>query len=212
MTYIVAVHLPIAGMTLLPLLSSTPLALAPVHIVFLEMIINPACAVVFENEETDSQVMKRPPRSIYERLFGMRVVFLAALQGCGLLVAVAVVFFSGRHNGLSDEEARALAFTCLVAGNLALIVVNRSLSRSTLATLRIPNRAQWWIIAGTSITLTSVLLIPSLQKIFHFAPVHMTDFALPALASAIALAWFEALKYAFNKRKMWQEERRELTA
>lgn len=199
MTYIVAVHLPIAGMTVLPLLFGTPLALAPVHIVFLEMIINPACAVVFENEETDRQVMKRPPRSIHERLFGMRVVLLSALQGCGLLVAAAAVFFSGLRNGLNDNEARALAFTCLVIGNLALIVVNRSPSRSMLATLRIPNPAQWWIIAGTSMTLTAVLLIPSLQRIFHFAPVHANDFVLPALASAIALGWFEGLKYVFNR-------------
>lgn len=205
MIYIVAVHLPIAGMTVLPLLFGTPLALAPIHIVFLEMIINPACAVVFENEQTDKRVMKRPPRSVDERLFGMRVVVLAALQGCGLLVAVAAVFFSGLRNGLSDSEARALAFTCLVVGNLALIVVNRSLSRSMLATLRIPNAAQWWIIAGTSMTLMSVLLVPSLQRIFHFAPVHMDDYVFPALASVIALAWFEALKYAFNRREIGRE-------
>lgn len=206
MTYIVAVHLPIAGMTVLPLLFGTPLALAPVHIVFLEMIINPACAVVFENEGTDQRVMKRPPRSIHERLFGMRVVFLSVLQGCGLLVAVAAVFFLGLRNGLNDNEARAVAFTCLVVGNLALIIVNRSLSRSIVATLRIPNPAQWWIIGGTSITLTSVLLMPSLQRIFHFAPVHANDFAVPALASAVAVGWFEALKYAFNQRQMGREE------
>ncbi|WP_324100981.1 cation-translocating P-type ATPase [Noviherbaspirillum sp.] len=200
MTYIVAVHLPIAGMTLLPLLFGTPLALAPVHIVFLEMIINPACAVVFENEATDSQVMKRPPRSPHERLFGMRVVFLAVLQGLGLLTAVAAVFFSGMRHGLGDSEVRALAFTCLVVGNLILIVVNRSAARSMFATLRIPNAAQWWIIAGTGVTLTAVLLIPALQRIFHFAPVHLNDFAVPALASAMTLVWFEALKQVFNHR------------
>ncbi|RZI42546.1 cation-translocating P-type ATPase [Herbaspirillum sp. HC18] len=200
MTYVVAVHLPIAGMTVLPLLFGTPLALAPVHIVFLEMIINPACAVVFENEETGSEAMKQPPRSIHDRLFGMRVVSLAVLQGSGLLAAVAMVFFLGLRNGLTGAEARALAFTCLVAGNLALIIVNRSTSRSMLATLRVPNAAQWWIIAGTIITLTSVLLIPSLQQIFHFAPLHVDDFALPALAGAVSLAWFEALKQAFNQR------------
>lgn len=195
MVYIVAVHLPIVGMTMLPLLFGTSLALVPVHIVFLEMIINPACAVVFESEASDSEVMKRPPRNIRDRLFGLRVVLLAVLQGAGLLAAAAAVFFLGMHKGLSDREARALSFICLVTGNLALIVVNRSMSRSLLATLRLPNPAQWWIVSGTGVALILVLFLPSLQQVFHFAPVHADDMLLPGLASAGALLWFEALKY-----------------
>jgi len=199
MTYVVAVHLPIAGMTLLPLVFGTPLVFAPVHIVFLEMIINPACAIVFETERAESDIMKRPPRSVEERLFGLRNVSLAVLQGLGLLAAVAAVFFVGLRAGLLDTEARAMAFACLVMGNLALIVANRSASRSVFALLRIPNRAQWWMLGGTSVALAAALYAPALQRIFHFSPVHADDLVLPIIAGIAAIAWFELMKYAFRK-------------
>ncbi|WP_326939395.1 cation-translocating P-type ATPase [Actimicrobium sp. GrIS 1.19] len=195
MTYVVAVHLPIAGMTLLPLLLGTPLAFTPVHIVFLEMIINPACAIVFETEEADSDIMLRPPRAIDERLFGTRNVLLAVLQGSGLLAAVAAVFFFALHAGMQEQQARALAFTCVVIGNLGLIIANRSLSHSIFSLLRKPNPAQWWMLAGTSAALLAVLSIPPLQRLFHFAPVHDRMMALPFLASLAAVGWFELVKY-----------------
>jgi len=186
-------------MTLLPLVFGTPLVFAPVHIVFLEMIINPACAIVFETERAESDIMKRPPRSVEERLFGLRNVSLAVLQGLGLLAAVAAVFFVGLRAGLLDTEARAMAFACLVMGNLALIVANRSASRSVFALLRIPNRAQWWMLGGTSVALAAALYAPALQRIFHFSPVHADDLVLPIIAGIAAIAWFELMKYAFRK-------------
>ena len=201
MTYIVAVHIPIAGMTLLPLLLGTPLAFAPVHIVFLEMIINPACAVVFETEEAESDIMKRPPRGIEERLFGTQNVLLSVLQGLGLLAIVAVVFFGALRNGMAETEARALAFTSVVIGSLGLIVANRSLLHSVFALLRIPNRAQWWILAGTGIGLAAVLYAPVLQQVFHFSPVATDALVLAILAGTAAIAWFELAKYLFRRWK-----------
>ncbi|MGZ3253398.1 MAG: cation-translocating P-type ATPase [Burkholderiaceae bacterium] len=200
LTYVVAVHLPIAGMTLLPLLFGSPLVFAPVHIVFLEMVINPACAIVFETEHAESDIMRRPPRRVEERLFGMRNVLLAVLQGLGLLAAVAAVFYIGLHNGLSASEARAMAFACLVVGNLALIITNRSAEHNVFSLLRIPNQAQWWILAGAGIALAAVLTLPQLQKIFHFAPVHAMDLMLPALAGMAAIIWCELTKYLFRQQ------------
>lgn len=194
LTYVVAVHVPIAGMTLLPLLFGTPLAFAPVHIVFLEMIINPACAIVFESEDAESGIMRRPPRKLGERLFGIRNVALALLQGIGLLAAVATVFFLGLASGLQQEQARAIAFMCVVVGNLGLIIANRSLSLGVLSLLRKPNRAQWWVLAGTGIALVAVLTVPQLQRVFHFLPIHAGDVALPMFASIAAIAWCEIVK------------------
>jgi Ca2+-transporting ATPase len=200
LTYVVAVHLPIAGMTLLPLLFGTPLVFAPVHIVFLEMIINPACAIVFETEHAEKNIMRRPPRKVDERLFGMRNVSLAVLQGLGLMAAVAAVFFIGLHEGLSDTEARALAFACVVIGNLALIVSNRSTEHSIVSLLRIPNRAQWWILGGTSLALTAALTVPQLRRIFHFYAVHLKDSLALAFAVLAAIAWYELTKWAFRRQ------------
>ena len=199
MTYVVAVHFPIVGMTLLPLLFGTPLAFAPVHIVFLEMIINPACAIVFETEEAESEIMMRPPRRVEERLFGIRNVALSVLQGIGLLAAVAAVFFFGLHGGLQQGQARALAFTCLVIGNLGVIIASRSLSHSVLSLIRKPNRAQWWLLTGTCIALTAVLSVPALQRVFHILPIHAEDLVLPFEAGFVAITWFELVKHFYRK-------------
>ena len=198
LTYAVAVHVPIAGMTLLPLLFGTPIVFAPVHIVFLEMIINPACAIVFETEEAESDIMQRPPRRVDERLFGLQNVLLAVLQGLGLLSAVAAVFFVELRAGLLDGQARAIAFTCLVIGGLALIVANRSALRTVFALMRIRNLAQWWILGSTCIALAAILYVPWLQRVFHFSPVLAADFILPILVGIATIAWFELMKYAFR--------------
>jgi Ca2+-transporting ATPase len=201
LTYVVAVHLPIAGMTLLPLLFGTPLAFAPIHIVFLEMIINPACAIVFETEAAENNIMRRAPRDVNERLFGQRNVWLAVLQGLGLFAGVAAVFFLGLRGGLSEGQARAVAFTCLVIGNLALIVTNRSATRSVLAMIRVPNRAQWWVLGGACGALAVVLTVPGLRETFHFAKVSGQDLIAPVLVGVLAVAWFELMKAAFRPRK-----------
>nr|WP_019142689.1 cation-translocating P-type ATPase [Noviherbaspirillum massiliense] len=202
LTYIVAVHLPIAGMALLPLLLGAPLAFAPIHIVFLEMIINPACAVVFETEHAESGIMQRPPRSIAERLFGARDLAFAVLQGLGLLAVVAAIYFLGLRAGLQAAEARALAFTCVVLGNLSLIVVNRSMRHGVLELLRIPNQAQWWVLGSTAVALLAALYIPALQNVFHFAPVQGRDLMWPVAAGIAAMAWFEFVKYGFRQKTL----------
>lgn len=199
MTYVVAVHIPIAGMTILPLVLGTPLAFAPVHIVFIEMIINPACAIVFETEEAERDIMQRPPRGIEERLFGMQSVLLAVLQGLGLLAAVAATFFGGLQAGMDVADARTLAFTVQVTGSLGLIVANRSLMHSAFALVGVRNRAQWWILGGTAAALALVLSVPALRQVFHFAAVPVVA-AVSAAATGIAmLAWFELMKYLFRR-------------
>jgi len=200
MIYVVAVHIPIAGMTLLPLLLGTPLAFAPVHIVFLEMIINPACAIVFETEAADNNIMQRPPRRVDERLFGRHDVMFSVLQGSGLLIAVAAVFFLGVQAGLAVEQARATAFTSLVIGNLGLIVASRSRAHHLLALLRRPNRAQWWILGGTALALAAILTVPPLQRVFHFHPLPLTTLWLPLLTSLATMAWFELVKHLYRRR------------
>jgi Ca2+-transporting ATPase len=200
LSYVVAVHLPIAGMTLLPLLFGLPPAFAPVHIVFLEMIINPACAIVFEAEAPERDIMQRPPRQLAERLFGARHVGLSVLQGLGLLAVVAVVYFQALAGGLQEGQASMLAFTTLVVGNLGLILSSRSLSLGALALLRTPNPAPWWMRGLGSAALLAVSTLPFLQQVFHFEPVPATASAKAVGAGGLALLWFEAVKYGFRHR------------
>ena len=73
MSYLVAIHIPIAGMSLIPVLFKLPLVLLPIHVAFLHLIIDPACSIVLEAEPAEENVMKRPPRNPKEPLFGRKL-------------------------------------------------------------------------------------------------------------------------------------------
>ena len=195
MAYILAVHVPIAGMALLPLLFGLPLVLAPVHIVFLELIIDPACSIVFEAEPEESNSMRRPPRQPDAPLFTLRTLLLSLLQGAALFVAVAAVYAIALQQGREADEVRALTFTTLVLGNLGLILANRSWSGSLLASLRTPNPALWWVVGGTLGFLAFVLYVPGLRELFGFTYLHLNDVLLAFAAGATGIGGFELFKW-----------------
>jgi Ca2+-transporting ATPase len=194
MAYIFAVHFPIIGLSLVPLLLGWPPMFAPVHIVFLEMIINPACSIAFEAEPADSNVMQRPPRPPKESLFGQNVFMISLLQGAFLLLMSLMVMGYALHNGFTEEATRALTFTTLVTGNLGLILVNRSWRHSVLCTLNIRNPALWWVIAGALAFLSLALTVPLLHEIFHFAPITIQQFGFCVLVGLSSVIWFELYK------------------
>jgi Ca2+-transporting ATPase len=198
--FIFAVHVPIAGLSMLPVFfPGWPLLLLPVHIVFLELIIDPSCTLVFEGEEADSDVMLRPPRSPSERLFSWGTIGLAVLQGLAVL-GVCLVVFAVFRQGHAPDGARALTFTTLVVGFLVIILVNRSWERTIIGHLRSPNPALWWVVGATAAFLTLVLVAPPVRRMFHFAPLHGVDVLIAVAAGAACLMWFEALK-SFKRRK-----------
>ena len=200
-SYILAVHVPIAGLSLLPVLFKWPLILLPVHVVFLEMIIDPACSIVFEVEPEEKDVMKRKPRNPAEPLLSRDRLMLSLLQGVGVLTIVLAVFAISTQRGQTENEARTLTFATLVTGNIGLILVNRSWSRSILEILRTPNSAVWWVIGGAVVFLGIVVYVPVLRAAFHFAPLHATDVAIALSAGLASILWFEAVK-AFRRKSV----------
>ncbi len=201
MTYIVAVHVPIAGMSIVPVLLGGPIALMPVHILFLELIIDPASSVVFEAEPEDADVMSRPPRNPTLPLFGGRLLGLGLLQGASGLLIVLAIYLSALWGWLNASDATALSFTTLVVANLGLIFANRSWTRTIWATLRTPNAALWWVIGGTTFFLGLALYVPFLRDIFHFSTLHLNDLALCLAGGFASVIWFEGLK--LFKQKWW---------
>ncbi len=194
MAYIFAIHIPIAGLSLVPVLFNLPLILLPVHVVFLEMIIDPSCSVVFEAEPEESDVMDRPPRRPNEPLFGRRMLILSLLQGLSVAAITLAVFVFSLSRGSTEDEARALTFTTLIVANLCLILTNRSWSRTILATLRAPNAALWWVVGGAALFLGLVLMVPFLRDLFKFATLHLDDVTLCVIAGMFSILWFEVLK------------------
>jgi Ca2+-transporting ATPase len=194
MSYILAVHVPIAGMALLPVLLGWPVALFPLHIAFLELVIDPACSMVFENEPSEADVMQRAPRDVNTPLFAGMTLVMALLQGLGALaVVLAATVWGAGH--LTDGAARALSFATLVCTNLALIFSNRSRAGSLWASLRVPNRTLWMVVGAALTLLTLALYVPWLARLFVFEPL-----PLPYLGAALGLGlasvlWFEAIKF-----------------
>ncbi len=192
--FIFAVHVPIAGLSILPVFfADWSLLLLPIHIVFLELVIDPSCTLIFEAEGAEADVMTRPPRSPRERLFSLKTVGFAVLQGLGVLAACLAVFLVSRQ-GHAPDAARALTFTTLVVAFLAIILANRSWARTIVGSLRVPNTALWWVLGGTTALLALVLLVPVAQRMFHFAPLHAADVAISAVAGVLCVMWLDLFK------------------
>ncbi len=194
MAYILAIHVPIAGMSLIPVILEWPLVFFPVHVVFLELIIDPACSVAFESEPEESDVMSRSPRDPQEPLFSGRTLGLSLLQGLSVLIIVLAVFAVSIYRGQGEAEARSLTYTTLIIANLGLILTNRSWSRTILETMSSPNPALWWVIGGALAILGAVIYIPFLRDLFGFAYLHFIDIAICFMAGIASILWFEGLK------------------
>jgi Ca2+-transporting ATPase len=194
MGYILAVHIPIAGMSLLPLLFNLPVILLPAHIAFLELIIDPSCSVVFESEKEDANIMKRPPRDLTQRMFTPKKVFIIALQGLGVLLATFVLTFIATKAGRSEVEIRSVAFTSLVLANLLLIIENLSWRQNIFQILIGKNRSLLIVIVAAIACLAAILYVPLLSGLFHLAPLRIADYFLIIPVVLVSILWFEGFK------------------
>lgn len=203
MAYIVSVHIPIAGLALVPaLLGWQNLILLPVHIVFLELVIDPSCSIVFEAEKEETDLMKREPRNPKEPLFGKKALFISVAQGLTSLIIVLAMFFASRAIGHSWEEARTLTFMTLITSNLCLILTNRNWSRTIISSFKNTNKSLVFVILGALAFLGLVIYIPALRSAFHFAPVHLIDFALAVFGGILSILWFEFFKLFTRKKNI----------
>jgi Ca2+-transporting ATPase len=201
MSFLLAVHVPIAGLTVLPVLLGWPLILLPVHIVFLELIIDPACSIVFESEPEEPDVMQRPPRRTAEPLFDRRTVMLSLLQGLGVLLVTFGVLSWALLGGLPEQDARVLTFATLVIADLGLILANRSRSRPIFTALLPRNRALEFVLGGAAVLLVAIIFVPGLRELFSFGVVHTDDLVVIVAATLLALVWLEAIRLV--SRRQW---------
>ncbi|MCK9571773.1 MAG: cation-translocating P-type ATPase [Candidatus Omnitrophica bacterium] len=200
--YIIAVHVPIAGMALLPVLLNLPIVLLPAHIAFLELIIDPACSTVFEACREESNIMDRPPRKLTESLFNKKTFFYSFLQGLSVLVVVLVVFIFALHLHKEESQARCLAFATLVFANIMLIITNLSWSKSFIQILFTKNKAMWLMIVGVLIALSLIIYLPFLRNMFHFSVLSTEDLSIAFFSALVSLLWFEGLKQLNKKSRI----------
>ncbi|HEY3281241.1 MAG TPA: cation-translocating P-type ATPase [Armatimonadota bacterium] len=194
MSFIVSVHVPIAGMSLLPVLLKWPLVLLPVHVVFLELIIDPACSTVFESQAEERGTMHRPPRPLDASLFDRGTLLRSLLQGLTSLALVLAVFVAVKTMSRSEAEARAASFITLVLADLGLIASNLAMAAPAFARSRQPNLALRWVSGASVLALVLTVSLPLGRRLFQFAPLHAADLGLALGAGVLALLLSEALK------------------
>ncbi|MBB3196314.1 Ca2+-transporting ATPase [Roseateles terrae] len=203
-TFLVAAHLPIIGLAVAPLLMGWPLILMPAHILFLQLVIDPACSVVFEAEALEPGAMQQPPRRPEARLFDAALVRLGLLQGLGLLLAVLTGYLLGQHLSDDTDAGRTVAFTALVLGNLGLIQANRSWAAASSSSGNEPrtiNAAFRWIVVGTAALLVLALGVPSIAVLFKFTAPSASLMMCAAVLAFTAWAWCKAVVARLQGRK-----------
>jgi Ca2+-transporting ATPase len=201
MAYLISVHVVIFGMSLVPIVvSDWPLVLLPVQIAFLELIIDPACSIVFDAEEFDPALMQGPPRPPGQPLLEGRVLRLSALQGGVMLLALAALYVALVTSNRGDAAVRSITFAAVVFGNLILIVVNRSWRLTALQALRQRrNRLLKWMLGGAVAALVGVITVPALRDAFAFGPIGVLDWLLALVVPLTAVSWFELYKLGHAK-------------
>lgn len=195
MGYIMAVHVPIAGLALLPaLVPVVPVILFPLHIAFLELIIDPASSMIFENEPEEKNIMQRPPRNAKVPLFGMGKIIAALFQGFMILATCLAVIWIGKYLQMDNEVIRSLTFVTLIVANIGFILTSRSRTRNIIEMLHIKNAAVKWVTFGALAFLLLVLYVPGLRNLFHFDLLHLNDLLICLGMGIFSMVWFETTK------------------
>lgn len=200
MAYVLAVHIPIAGVALVTVFLDWPLMLFPVHILFLELIIDPACSIVFEAENEEKNVMKRDPRNPKEKIFSKKTIFVSVLQGLSVLFLTLAVYYLEYAATSNENYARTMGFCVLILSNLFLILVNRSWNSSIITSFKEKNTSLGLILVGALIVLISAVSLPFLQEIFGFSQISLIDFVFALLIAFLSVIWFEITKFFWRTK------------
>jgi Ca2+-transporting ATPase len=192
--FIFGVHVPIAGLAILPLLTGLPFILGPIQIALLEMIIDPICALVFEAERDERRLMQRPPRSPSERLFSVPVLVRGIVQGGIACAVLATIYVVAATHGMPEKELRALLFFALIAATLSLVLANRSFSTAISHALLRGNPTFRYVLLFIAAGSAIILLVPGMQRLLGFAPLGWIELAIVGGTGAGLLALFELTK------------------
>jgi Ca2+-transporting ATPase len=196
MTYVIAIHIPIFGMALIPVLvSDWPLILVPALIAFHEVIIDPASSIAFEVESPDPKIMEHAPRDVTKGVFDRSGLVVALLQGLSIFAMVFLIFLDGISDGVSEERVRSLTFASLVIANVILILANRSRTLTLWeAIFRRKNRAVPWLIFGAIFLLLLLLNVPFIRDAFELTSLSLRDYSQLILFAYLSVAWLDLLK------------------
>ncbi len=194
LVYLFAVHIPIAGMSIFPVVFGLPLVFFPAHIAFLHLIIEPASSIAFEAEPDDPDIMFEPPRNPKEKLLNRDLWVPSLVMGTSILVALLSVYYISLKRGFGENDARAFVFTTLIISNIVLIFMSRGSKTSLLKKLTSkPNKVVQYIILASLVMLCGVLYIEGLREVFNFSYLHPVDLIICLTIGIVSVIWTELI-------------------
>jgi Ca2+-transporting ATPase len=201
--YVISIHVPIVLIVVLPLVFGWTYLhmMAPIHVIFMELIMDPTCAVAFENEPPEKGILKKSPRGSNAPLFTGRELVFSIFQGLIITAGIFSLYHYAIASGANEEKTRSFVFTTLMLSNILLTLVNRSFEYSIARTLFYPNRAIPLILGIAIAILAAILLVPGLSALFKMAPLNWAEFGLCVGTALVSVGWFEVWKWVRNGLK-----------
>ena len=194
--YILAIHVPLLGMAMIPIfLFDWPIVLLPAMVAFIEMVVDPACTVIFQAEPADPKIMKQKPRPVSEGLFARGTLLIALLQGFSVLLVAVLIYVAAGIAGRDDDQIRTINFVFLILANVFLILTNRSWTMPTVQILfKRKNPTVKWIVGSALVLLVAIVELPLAREAFNLGAISRVDWVLLLIASYLSVAWFDAYK------------------
>ncbi len=199
MSYIVTVHIPIALLAIAPVLLGFPPILLPVHIALMELIIDPTCSVVFEEEGEEEDIMKQKPRNPKEPLLDKGTIVSSVLEGIVIFLFVMFGYIIFQKAGFSYNKSRAFAFSILVTSYIFLVLAKRSFTKTIFESLKQRNGKLWVVVLIIGILLLSALYAPFMQRVFGFDPLGFRELIMAGALGLLSVLGLELIK--LSKRK-----------
>ncbi|MBU3220375.1 Ca2+-transporting ATPase [Desulfonispora thiosulfatigenes DSM 11270] len=197
--YVFTIHIPIALSSLFaPLLGISPasLLLLPLHVVLLELVIDPTCSIVLERQPAEQDIMERPPRDPNEKLLTAKILFKSLMQGFVIFGASFGTYFAFLKQFPDNAPiARAMGLTIILLANVLLVQVNSSNSEFAIKSFMrlIKDKVMLAVNLGTIIGLIVMLYTP-LSGSLKLAPLSLNQLIIAVVIAIASVIWYELIK------------------
>ena len=196
--YILAIHLPIALISLVAPLMGIPkddLMLMPLHIILLELIMDPVCSVALERQPAEEDTMLQPPGRVDDKLMSHGLLLKSLLQGLVIFLGSFASYLITYRLGWSAGEARSFGYSVLILSNIFLVVVNCSEKESFLRSIsKLRKEKGIWLLGLFILLGLGTMLYSPVSYYLAFRPLPLSILIFVVIISAASTLWYEAVK------------------
>ena len=201
--YIISIHIPIVTTVSMPLFLGWkyPDIFTPIHVIFLEIVMGPMCTIVYENEASEKNSMKQPPRKLTSAFLSANEKIISIIQGLIIGIGILFVYQFSIQNGGDEFKTRTMAFTTLIFSNIILALVNRSFYYSIFTSLRNKNNIMVMINGITILLLVLILNVAPISNFFMVVPLNAFEIGICVLIAMVSVLWIEIWKWIVRRKK-----------